>query len=224
MRRNRNGYMLIAMVLLSCLLGGCGQPPQEAASEPAEETRREAMSEMIQETTIQETIREAAIQETAVRETLQETMEEKTEILYSYEVRELDYVDEENLFLMGSSQGGAVSALAGAAQPEAVRGMILLYPAFILADRANELFSSVEEIPDTYYFMWMDVGRAYFEPLIGYDIYEDIAACAVNPWGCRQHCSSLLFGEGPGGLSLSPAGGNKRSRTRFWRRGFCAGS
>ena len=77
---------------------------------------------------------------------------------------------------MGSSQGGAVSALAGAAQPEAVRGMILLYPAFILADRANELFSSVEEIPDTYYFMWMDVGRAYFEPLIGYDIYEDIAA------------------------------------------------
>lgn len=176
MRRNRNGYMLIAMVLLSCLLGGCGQPPQEAASEPAEETRREAMSEMIQETTIQETIREAAIQETAVRETLQETREEKTEILYSYEVRELDYVDEENLFLMGSSQGGAVSALAGAAQPEAVRGMILLYPAFILADRANELFSSVEEIPDTYYFMWMDVGRAYFEPLIGYDIYEDIAA------------------------------------------------
>ncbi len=33
-----------------------------------------------------------------------------------------------------------------------------------------------EEIPDTYYFMWMDVGRAYFEPLIGYDIYEDIGA------------------------------------------------
>ena len=92
MRRNRNGYMLIAMVLLSCLLGGCGQPPQEAASEPAEETRREAMSEMIQETTIQETIREAAIQETAVRETLQETREEKTEILYSYEVRELEAV------------------------------------------------------------------------------------------------------------------------------------
>ena len=91
-------------------------------------------------------------------------------------VRELDYVDEENLFLMGTSQGGAVSALAGAAQPQAVRGMILLYPAFVLADRANELFSSAEEIPDTYYFMWMDVGRAYFEPLIGYDIYEDIGA------------------------------------------------
>ncbi len=77
---------------------------------------------------------------------------------------------------MGTSQGGAVSALAGAAHPEDIRGMILLYPAFVLADEANELFQSTSEIPDTYHFMWMEVGRAYFEPLIGYDIYEDIAA------------------------------------------------
>lgn len=91
-------------------------------------------------------------------------------------VQDLDYVDSQNLFLMGTSQGGAVSALAGAAHPEDIRGMILLYPAFVLADEANELFQSTSEIPDTYYFMWMEVGRAYFEPLIGYDIYEDIAA------------------------------------------------
>ena len=89
-------------------------------------------------------------------------------------VRSLDYVDSDNLFLLGTSQGGAVSAITGAAHPGEVKGMILLYPAFIMVDRANELFQSPEEIPDTYYFMWMDVGRAYFEPLIGYDIYEDI--------------------------------------------------
>lgn len=35
--------------------------------------------------------------------------------------------------------------------------MVLLYPAFVLAERANELFQSVEDIPDTYYFMWMEV-------------------------------------------------------------------
>lgn len=87
----------------------------------------------------------------------------------------LDYVDSGNLFLMGTSQGGAVSALTGAAHEEEIRGMILLYPAFVLADEANSLFQSVDEIPDTYHFMWMDVGRAYFEPLIGYDIYQDIA-------------------------------------------------
>ena len=91
-------------------------------------------------------------------------------------VKDLDYVDSENLFLMGTSQGGAVSAITGAAHPEEIRGMVLLYPAFIMAERANELFSSVEEIPDTYHFMWMDVGKAYFEPLIGYDIYGEIGA------------------------------------------------
>lgn len=90
-------------------------------------------------------------------------------------IQGLDFVDRGNLFLLGTSQGGAVSALAGAEHMDEIRGMILLYPAFVMVDRANELFSSPEEIPDSYYFMWMDVGRAYFEPLIDYDIYADIA-------------------------------------------------
>ena len=88
----------------------------------------------------------------------------------------LPYVDSRNLFLMGTSQGGAVSAITGAAHPDEIRGMVLLYPAFVLADNANELFQSADEIPDTYYFLWMNVGRAYFEPLLGYDIYAEIAA------------------------------------------------
>lgn len=91
-------------------------------------------------------------------------------------VQELDYVDSENLFLMGTSQGGAVSAITGAANEEEIRGMVLLYPAFVMVDNANELFRSVEEIPDEYFFMWMNVGRAYFEPLLGYDIYGEISA------------------------------------------------
>lgn len=52
--------------------------------------------------------------------------------------------------------------------------MMLLYPAFVLVDEANQLFQSPEEIPDTYFFLWMNVGRAYFEPLLDYDIYEAI--------------------------------------------------
>lgn len=45
----------------------------------------------------------------------------------------------------------------------------------MLVDRANELFDSVEDIPDTYYFMWMEVGRAYFEPLMDYGVYADVS-------------------------------------------------
>lgn len=86
----------------------------------------------------------------------------------------LDYVDSSNLFLLGTSQGGTVSALTGAKHTDEIKGMVLLYPAFVLVDNANELFRSAEEIPDTYYFLWMNVGRTYFEPLLNYDIYADI--------------------------------------------------
>ena len=90
-------------------------------------------------------------------------------------VQELDFIDADNLFLMGTSQGGAVSAVTAADHPDEIRGLILLYPAFIMAERANELFQSEEEIPDTYYFMWMEVGHDYFASLLGYDIYAVIA-------------------------------------------------
>ncbi len=91
-------------------------------------------------------------------------------------IQGLDYVDSSNLFLMGTSQGGAVSAITAAKHVDEIRGLVLLYPAFVLADNANERYQSPEEIPDTQFFMWMDVDRAYFEPLLGYDIYADIEA------------------------------------------------
>lgn len=91
-------------------------------------------------------------------------------------VQGLSFVDSGNLFLMGSSQGGVVSAIAGAHHAEEIRGMVLLYPAFVLVDNARELFHSAAEIPDKYFFMWMNVGRAYFEPLLDYDVYGDIAS------------------------------------------------
>ena len=86
------------------------------------------------------------------------------------------YVDKNNIFLFGSSQGGAVSAITAAEHQEEIRGMILFYPAFVLVDNAKSLFQSVDEIPDTYYLMWMNVGKTYFKDLLDYDIYEDIKA------------------------------------------------
>lgn len=38
----------------------------------------------------------------------------------------------------------------------------------------KERFDSVEDIPDTYFALWMTVGRAYAEKLLDYDIYEVI--------------------------------------------------
>lgn len=90
-------------------------------------------------------------------------------------MKEQPFVDQENIFLMGTSQGGAVSAITAAANKEEIQGMILLYPAFVLVDHVKEQFERVEDIPDTYDLMWMTVGRAYAENLLDYDIYEAIS-------------------------------------------------
>lgn len=90
-------------------------------------------------------------------------------------IRLIPEVDSGNIFLMGTSQGGAVSAITAAARREGVKGAILLYPAFVMVDHAKDRFKSVEEIPDTYHLMWMTVGRAYAEKLLDYDIYEAIS-------------------------------------------------
>ena len=38
------------------------------------------------------------------------------------------------------------------------------------------MFQNVDEIPDRYFHMWMTVGKAYFERLLDYDVYDDIRA------------------------------------------------
>ncbi|MDO4305382.1 MAG: alpha/beta fold hydrolase [Eubacteriales bacterium] len=91
-------------------------------------------------------------------------------------MQEQPFVDEENIFLMGTSMGGAVSAITASEHKEEIKGAILLYPAFAMVDVVTEGFNSVEDIPDTYYFMWMTVGRVFVEALLDYDIYSEIAA------------------------------------------------
>ncbi|MDO5377995.1 MAG: alpha/beta fold hydrolase [Clostridia bacterium] len=92
------------------------------------------------------------------------------------EIRSLPEVDEDKVFLMGTSQGGVVSAIVAAHRRQEVRGLILLYPAFVLVDTAQQFYKSADDIPETSFHLWMTVGRAYFEPLLHYDVYADVAA------------------------------------------------
>jgi pimeloyl-ACP methyl ester carboxylesterase len=87
-----------------------------------------------------------------------------------------DFVDSNNLFLMGLSQGGMVSAMTAADQPDAIRGLILLYPAFVISGSAQQNYKSIDEIPDELQFMWMRIGRRYYEDIWDYDVYGHIGA------------------------------------------------
>lgn len=89
-------------------------------------------------------------------------------------IRSLAYVDSENLFLIGASQGAVVSAITGAKHSEKIRGMVLIYPAFVMVEDAKRLFGSADKIPQSYSLMGMNVGRNYFESLLDYDVYQDI--------------------------------------------------
>jgi pimeloyl-ACP methyl ester carboxylesterase len=60
------------------------------------------------------------------------------------------FMDRENTYLMGESQGGMVSALLAAERPQDIAGMVLLYPAFNIPDMAREVY--VEgQIPEELY-------------------------------------------------------------------------
>lgn len=92
-------------------------------------------------------------------------------------IQSLDYVDSERIFLMGTSQGGMVSAMAGAAHPEEIRGMMLLYPAFCIPDMVRARYDRVEDIPEgVAFFPWLTVGRNYAADVLDYDVYADAAS------------------------------------------------
>lgn len=89
-------------------------------------------------------------------------------------LRAQEYVDASELYLIGTSQGGMVSAMAAADKSEHVKAAILIYPALCIADNAKEWFGSADNIPETYNLWGVTLGRAYFERLFGYDTFGHI--------------------------------------------------
>lgn len=80
-------------------------------------------------------------------------------------------VTDGGVLLVGTSQGGLVTALTANGIPEAVSGMILLYPAFNIADQVKK-YASNPLIPDSL----IPYGKTFISSLTNYDVYEHIAA------------------------------------------------
>lgn len=80
-------------------------------------------------------------------------------------IKGLAFVDTQNIFLFGTSQGGLVSALTAADYPEEIKGLLLFYPAFNIPDSVQK------------YAKLMPPGAqsAYISTLLDYDVYEHIA-------------------------------------------------
>ena len=96
------------------------------------------------------------------------------------EAREWKWVRKDAMFLFGGSQGGFVSALTAEAYPDMVCGLILLFPAFCIPDNWNKRFSSSNEIPNTMEFWGMELGKSFFESLLGYNVFDHIGSYKGN--------------------------------------------
>ncbi|MEK5056959.1 hypothetical protein BK126_18455 [Paenibacillus sp. FSL H7-0326] len=94
-------------------------------------------------------------------------------------VKELTYVDDSKLTLMGFSQGGFVSALAAAKRANEVNSIILIYPAFCIPDdaRRGALANSSYDIncvPEIIDCGKMTIGKMFHETVADMDPYEEI--------------------------------------------------
>ena len=89
------------------------------------------------------------------------------------DVLNLDYIDKQNVFLMGCSQGGLVTSITSPEYIDKIKAEILLYPAFVAQDMVHEGYNSIDEIPDSQWFNWLTLGKKYYTDMWDYDAYVD---------------------------------------------------
>lgn len=90
------------------------------------------------------------------------------------EAKTWQWVDSSHIYLFGASQGGMISALTAEERNTDIHALILLYPAFCIADDWNARFQTTAEIPDEETLWGMTLGRRFFESIRDFQIKEQI--------------------------------------------------
>lgn len=90
------------------------------------------------------------------------------------EVKTWENVDKENIFLFGGSQGGLVTALVAEEYEKEIKGMLLLFPAFCIAEDWTKKFPRFESIPEEVNLWGVNLGKEFFQTIYKYDVYKNI--------------------------------------------------
>ncbi len=88
------------------------------------------------------------------------------------DIRKAPFADRKNIFLMGVSQGGVASTIAAGDVTDEIKGMVLLYPAYVLFDDARRKYPSDDLIEDNSTVFGLPVGRKYYEDAFSLNIYD----------------------------------------------------
>lgn len=101
---------------------------------------------------------------------------EKSDMMSVFEqIAKLDYVDPNNIFLMGESQGGVVASLCASELSENIRGLTLLYPVYNIPAYCIPDIVDEESVPDEYTVWGMRLGKIYYTDCMSVDIYGEIS-------------------------------------------------
>lgn len=89
------------------------------------------------------------------------------------------YIDSGQVTLLGASQGGVVSTLYAAANPDKVQKLILIFPAYVLFDDIKETYdrlgvASPDDLPAVLTHRNAQLGRRYVADALDIDIREEM--------------------------------------------------
>ena len=90
----------------------------------------------------------------------------------------MEYVDPQKIYLMGSSQGGLVTALT-AEELTNIQGLFLFYPAFSLPDDIRSSFPKLDEVPETFNLLGTKIGKIYITDIYNMDAYANLDKLAI---------------------------------------------
>ena len=90
----------------------------------------------------------------------------------------LEYADPQKIYLMGSSQGGLVTALT-AEELTNIQGLFLFYPAFSLPDDIRSSFPKLDEVPETFNLLGTKIGKIYITDIYDMDPYANLEKLAM---------------------------------------------
>ena len=90
----------------------------------------------------------------------------------------MEYTDPQKIYLMGSSQGGLVSALT-AEELTNIAGLFLFYPAFSLPDDIRSSFPKLDEVPETFNLLGTKIGKIYITDIYDMDPYANLDKLAI---------------------------------------------
>ena len=114
------------------------------------------------------------------------------------ELKEDERINEDNIFLLGQSQGGFVSTYVAGTRDD-IKGLVDYYPAFCIRDDAEKAYPNPNDVPDTYSVLgFATVGRIYYMDAVSFDIYEimeDITCNTLLMHGTTDNVVPISYSE-----------------------------